>query len=59
MVIGTLGIAVLPIALAAVAVVAGALFLPAALVAGVAIDQMLIAVTEDGYWIEIDRWWNE
>jgi hypothetical protein len=59
LVIGTLGIAILPIVLAAVAAVAGALFLPAAMVAGVAIDPILIAVTEDGYWIEIDRWWNE
>jgi hypothetical protein len=33
------------------------LALPAALVIGaVLIDPILIAVTEDGYWIEIDRW---
>jgi hypothetical protein len=23
------------------------------------LDPILVAVTEDGYWIEIDRWWNE
>jgi hypothetical protein len=34
--------------------------LPAALFMGIAmLDPMLIAVTEDGDWVEIDRWWNE
>ncbi len=48
------GVAVLAYALAAVAF---ALLIPAVLVMGVAgIDPILIAVTEDGYWIEIDRW---
>jgi hypothetical protein len=32
--------------------------LPLALVAGlVLLDPILVAVTEDDYWIEIDRWW--
>ena len=49
-----LGIAVLSLAaISAAAVMAVA----AALVVGVAmVDPILIAVTEDGYWIEIDRW---
>jgi hypothetical protein len=25
----------------------------------VMVDPILVAVTEDGYWIEIDRWWSE
>jgi len=37
-----------------------ALALPLALFAGVAVvDPILVAVTEDGFWVEIDRWWNE
>jgi hypothetical protein len=33
---------------------------PLTLVAGaLLLDPILIAVTEDGDWIEIDRWWNE
>ena len=37
--------------------VAAMLILPAALVVGVAlVDPILIAVTEDGYWVELDRW---
>lgn len=46
----------LVLALVAVLVVAVAL-VPLALVAGaVMVDPILVAVTEDGYWIEIDRW---
>ena len=38
--------------------VAGAIVVPAIFMAGVAlIDPILIAVTEDDYWVEIDRWW--
>ncbi len=39
----------------------GSLILPAAYLVGAVImlDPILVAVTEDGYWIEIDRWWNE
>ena len=38
--------------------VAGAVVVPAIFMAGVAlIDPILIAVTEDDYWVEIDRWW--
>ena len=49
-----LGIAL--IALAAIAI-ASALLIPAALVTGLAVvDPILIAVTADDYWIEIDRW---
>jgi hypothetical protein len=33
---------------------------PALLVVGaVVVDPILVAVTEDGYWVEIDRWWSE
>jgi hypothetical protein len=33
---------------------------PALLVVGaVVVDPILVAVTEDGYWVEIDRWWND
>jgi len=36
------------------------LTIPLTLVAGaLLLDPILIAVTEDGDWIEIDRWWNE
>jgi len=56
------GLIILP---ATVAVIAAALTAtaslaaPAALVVGAAIlDPILVAVTEDGYWVEIDRWWN-
>ena len=35
----------------------GSLLLPLGLIAGaVMLDPILVAVTEDGYWIEIDRW---
>ena len=35
----------------------GSLLLPLELIAGaVMLDPILVAVTEDGYWIEIDRW---
>ena len=43
----------------AVAVLSAAalLALPALLIAGVTlVDPILVAVTEDGYWVEIDRW---
>jgi hypothetical protein len=41
-----------------VAAAVGAVLLPAIFLTGVAlIDPILIAVTEDDYWIEIDRWW--
>jgi len=44
----------------AVASIAAVFGLPIVLLMGVALlDPILIAVTEDGYWIEIDRWWNE
>lgn len=42
---------------AAVAALAGVVLLPAAAIAGaVILDPILIAVTDDDYWIEIDRW---
>jgi hypothetical protein len=42
-------------ALAAIAVLA----LPLVMVSGaLAFDPILVAVTEDGYWVEIDRWWS-
>ncbi len=41
----------------AVAMLAGMVLLPAALIAGATIvDPILIAVTSDDYWVEIDRW---
>jgi hypothetical protein len=60
--IGAVGLALVAItglAILAVAVlaVAAAILVPATIVASVAIlDPILIAVTEDGYWVEIDRW---
>jgi hypothetical protein len=37
--------------------VLGGMLLPLGLLAGVAlVDPILVAVTEDGYWVEIDRW---
>ena len=48
------GMAALAVAALSVAAV---LALPVMLVAGVAlVDPILVAVTEDGYWVEIDRW---
>ena len=45
------------IAAMAVLVAAAAVLLPLAMVAAiVTVDPILVAVTEDGYWIEIDRW---
>jgi hypothetical protein len=61
-VIGTaaLGIGALAgaaVALVSVLVIGGVLLLPMAMVAGaILIDPILIAVTEDDHWIEIDRW---
>ena len=40
-------------AMAAVAVLA----IPAMIVGAVAMDPVLVLVTQDGWWIEIDRWW--
>lgn len=40
------------------ALAAGSLILPGVLLVGAAlIDPILIAVTENDYWVEIDRWW--
>lgn len=34
--------------------------IPATLMVGaLLLDPILVAVTEDGYWIEIDHWWNK
>lgn len=53
-VLGGLAVATGTIALAVAAMVA---FLPVVLIAGaILIDPILVAVTEDGYWVEIDRW---
>ena len=50
------GLAVLATATVALGAV---LAIPAALAAGaLALDPLLIAVTEDDVWIEIDRWWD-
>jgi hypothetical protein len=59
--IGTVALAASGLAVISVAGIflAGLLAIPAVLAAGaMAIDPMLIAVTEDDIWIEIDRWWN-
>ena len=54
---GLLAITGVAIAVIAALVVAAAVFIPVAfLAAAVSIDPILVAVTEDGYWIEIDRW---
>lgn len=43
----------------AIFLLAAAVLVPAFLVVGVAIlDPILVAVTEDGLWIEIDRWYQ-
>jgi hypothetical protein len=53
-VLGGLAVATGTVALAVAALVA---FLPVVLIAGaILIDPILVAVTEDGYWVEIDRW---
>jgi len=45
-------------AAATAAVVIGSIVLPAVFFAGAALlDPILVAVTEDDVWIEIDRWW--
>ena len=52
----TTGLAIL--ALAAISL-AAILIVPVVLAVGaVVVDPILVAVTEDGYWVEIDRWWN-
>lgn len=40
---------------AAMAVLSG---LSVLMVSALTLDPILVAVTEDGYWLEIDRWWN-
>jgi hypothetical protein len=60
-VLGTLAVVASGLAILAVAAIslAAVLALPAILVVGAAVvDPILVAVTDDGYWIEIDRWWN-
>ncbi len=58
--IGTIGtVAISGVAILAVAglTMAALLFIPAAMVMGVTVlDPILITVTKDDYWIEIDRW---
>lgn len=59
--LGALG-RVLAVVASALAIVGISVFagLPLALLMGVVmLDPMLIVVTEDGHWVEIDRWWNE
>jgi len=52
-----IGIAVSVIAKILGVILLGGMFLPIGLIAGaVMIDPILVVVTEDGYWIEIDRW---
>jgi hypothetical protein len=52
----TLGLGILAVMVISLAAI---LIVPATLVVGAAVvDPILVAVTEDGYWIEIDRWWS-
>jgi len=44
--------------ISAVFSVIGSLLLPALALGLMTLDPILVAVTEDGYWIEIDRWQN-
>ena len=44
---------------AAVVLAAIAMPLPFLLIGAIALDPILIAVTEDGYWVEVDRWWSK
>jgi hypothetical protein len=57
-----LGLIILPAVVAfvvAALTATASLAVPAVVVVGAAIvDPILVAVTQDGYWIEIDRWWN-
>ena len=59
-VLGVTAAALAAVSVAAVLVVGvlavAALAVPALAVAAVVVDPILIAVTEDGWWIEIDRW---
>jgi hypothetical protein len=60
-VLGTALVAITGLAVVALGalVAAAALAIPAMLAVGVAVvDPILIAVTKDGYWVEIDRWWS-
>jgi hypothetical protein len=63
-IVGVIGIALGAITgLAVIAVgallAAATLAVPAMMVVGLAVvDPILIVVTNDGYWVEIDRWWS-
>jgi hypothetical protein len=47
------------VAISAIALMT-AMVVPVALTAGaILLDPILVAVTEDGYWVEIDRWWTD
>jgi hypothetical protein len=55
--LGTLVVAGVVVVAAVALAAAAALAVPAAMATGaVVVDPILIAVTSDGYWIEIDRW---
>jgi len=55
--LGLVAVAGLAVLAVAALFIAAALALPIALVAGaVGVDPILVAVTEDGYWVEVDRW---
>jgi hypothetical protein len=47
---------------AAVAALVAALVAPVLFVglmgAAILVDPMLVAVTEDGYWVVVDQWWS-
>lgn len=51
------GLALLAVAAFALLALLATVVLPMVMLAGVALyDPILIAVTEDGYWVEVDRW---
>lgn len=57
---GLIGVAALPVILAIAVTAIVLLALPLALIAGAAtLDPILVVVTEDDCWIEVDRWWTE
>jgi hypothetical protein len=65
-VLGTLAVGLVAIAgvvavaalMVAVVSIAAILVFPIFAMGAVMLDPILVAITEDGYWVEIDRWWN-
>jgi hypothetical protein len=55
--LASLGVRGLAVSLAALAAAAFTTLLAVLVVGAAVVDPILVAVTEDDYWIEIDRWW--